>query len=244
MDRSVISANFVFPISEAKNVMNFFGEYADNAPDEMHVGGGIVSPRGKDAIAVIGVEYCGQHNKAEALLAPIRTAGTVLVEEIKAMDYVVMQKSGDISDPRANGVYLKSGFVGKFTSKLVDDLVDTFQAHPERATRVVFQQSGGAIGRVAPDATAFAHRDSKHNMLSFVDWPMGADPSQHIAYIKEHWKALEPHVNGFYTNDLFSESQDDIDKNYRGNYRRLLDLKNKYDPTNLFRLNTNVRPSA
>jgi len=55
---------------------------------------------------------------------------------------------------------------------------------------------------------------------------------------------LEPHVNGFYANDLFLESQDDIDKNYRRNFPRLLALKNKYDPTNLFRLNTNVRPTA
>ncbi|NQV87108.1 MAG: BBE domain-containing protein [Woeseiaceae bacterium] len=62
--------------------------------------------------------------------------------------------------------------------------------------------------------------------------------------MKEQWKSLEPHVNGFYANDLFLESQDDIDKNYRRNFPRLLALKNKYDPTNLFRLNTNVRPTA
>ncbi len=243
MDRNVISGSFVFPISEARNVMNFFGEYADSAPDELHVGGGVVSEPGKDPVVVIGVVYCGPHNKADAVIAPVRTAGTVIKEEVKAIDYVALQKSGDIDDPRANGSYLKSGFTGTFTSKLVDDLVDTFEAHPGRRTRVVFQQSGGAIGRVADDATAFPHRESKHNMLSFVNWPMGTDPSQHIAYIRQQWKSLEPHTRGFYTNDSFRESQQEINANYRGNYQRLVKLKNQYDPTNLFRLNANVRPT-
>ena len=244
MDRNVISGSFVFPISEARNVMNFFGEYADSAPDELHVGGGVVAEMGQDSVAVINVVYCGPHNKADAVIAPVRTAGTVIKEDVKAIDYVALQKSHDIDDPRANGSYLKSGFTGKFTSKLVDDLVDTFEAHPGRRTRVVFQQSGGAIGRVAADATAFPHRESKHNMLSFVTWPIGTDPSQHIAYIRQQWKSLEPHTRGFYANDIFDESQQEVNANYRGNYVRLVNLKNQYDPTNLFRLNANVRPTV
>ncbi len=244
MDRNVIAGSFIFPISEARNVMNFFGEYADSAPDELHVGGGVVAELGQDPVAVIEVVYCGPHNKADAVIAPVRTAGTVIKEDVKAIDYVALQKSHDIDDPRANASYLKSGFTGKFTSKLVDDLVDTFEAHPGRRTRVAFQHSGGAIGRVAADATAFSHRESKHLMLSTVTWPVDTDPSQHIAYIRQQWKSLEPHTRGFYTNDFFDESQQNINTNYRGNYQRLVKLKNQYDPTNLFRLNANVRPTV
>jgi len=244
MNRNVIFATYIFPMTEAKNAMNFFGEYADSAPDEMHVGGGVVSNPGEDPVVVIGVVYCGPHNKADALLAPIRTAGTVLNEDVKAMDYVALQRSGDIDDPRAQVSYVKSGFIGKFTPKLVDDIVDNFEPNPDRSTRVVFQQSGGAIGRVAADATAFPHRDSKHNMLSFVTWKAGSESTEHVRYIKQHWNGLESHVNGFYTNDVFLESQQEIDRNYRGNYDRLVALKNQYDPTNLFRPNTNVRPTA
>jgi FAD/FMN-containing dehydrogenase len=244
MDRNVIAGSFIFPISEARNVMNFFGEYADSGPDELHVHGSILAELGQDPVAIIGVVYCGPHNKADAVIAPVRTAGTVSKEDVKAIDYVALQKSGDIDDPRANASYLKSGFTGKFTSKLVDDLVDTFEAHPGRRTRVAFQHSGGAIGRVAADATAFSHRESKHLMLSTVTWPVDTDPSQHIAYIKQQWKSLEPHTKGFYTNDFFDESQQEINTNYRGNYQRLVKLKNQYDPTNLFRLNANVRPTV
>ena len=73
---------------------------------------------------------------------------------------------------------------------------------------------------------------------------MGTDPSQHIAYIRQQWKSLEPHTRGFYANDFFDESQQEINANYRGNYLRLVNLKNQYDPTNLFRLNANVRPTV
>ncbi len=244
MDRKVITASFIFPFSDAKNVMNFFGEYADNAPDYMDVTGGISASPGEDPVALIVIAYSGPHDKAEETFAPIRKVGTVIMEDVKVMDYVALQKSGDIDDPRANGSYMKTGFTGVFTSKLVDDFVDTFEPNPERATRIIFQQSGGAIGRIAADATAFPHRDSKHNMLSIVGWKMGMDPSQHIAYIKNQWKTLEPHTIGFYTNDYFAETQAEMNANYRGNYERLVKLKNQYDPTNLFRLNSNVPPTA
>ena len=77
-----------------------------------------------------------------------------------------------------------------------------------------------------------------------MDWPVEIDPEQHIAWLKSYWKTLQPHTHGFYTNDHYVQSQTQVDANYMGNYARLVELKNKYDPTNLFRLNTNVRPSA
>jgi len=244
MQRKVTTASFSFPLSEAKQVMNFFAEYSDGAPDEMHVGGGIAGAPGKEAGVMIGVVWSGDVARTEDLVAPIRKAGTVTRESIEEVDYVALQRSGDYDDPRAFSGYIKSGFIGKMSPSLVDDIVDNFEHRPDRATRVVFQQSGGAIGRVAPDATSFAHRDSKHNMLSIVSWKYGEDGSDHIRYIKSQWSHLEPHTQGFYTNDMFSETDEAINSNYRGNYPRLLKIKQQYDPTNLFRLNANIRPPA
>jgi hypothetical protein len=244
MQRKVTNAFFTFPLAEARQVMNFFAEYADGAPDEMHVGGGIGGAMDKDAAVMVGVVWSGDAGKVENLVAPIMKAGTVQNMSIQETDYVALQRSGDYDDPRAFSGYMKTGFIGKMTPKLVDDIVDNFEHRPDRATRLVFQQSGGAIGRVAPDATAFAHRESKHNMLSFVSWKFGEDGSDHVKYIKSHWANLEPHTRGFYTNDLFSESAELINSNYRGNYPRLLKVKQQYDPTNLFRLNANIRPPS
>jgi hypothetical protein len=101
-----------------------------------------------------------------------------------------------------------------------------------------------AISRIAADATAFPHRDIHATFLLDCDWQANVDPTAHIAWLRKYWATLEPHTDGFYTNDVVDETQKQIDDNYLGNYPRLVALKNKYDPTNLFRLNANVKPTA
>ena len=245
MQREVINGRFTFSMSEAKQVLRFFGEYSDAAPDAMSVGGAVYSaPGGAESSVSLGFVWSGEPNKLESLISPIRKAGNVLQEKITPIDYVALQRSGDIDDPRANGTYMKSGFMGSVTAKMVDDMIDNFEGRPDRMTWLAFQQSGGAIGRVANEATAFAHREAKQNMLSFVAWKFGDDPTEHVRYIKAHWSHMEPYSRGFYTNDLFDEDQDTINANYRGNFARLLEVKKQYDPTNLFRLNANIRSSS
>jgi FAD/FMN-containing dehydrogenase len=244
MQREVVTARFVYPLEEGKQVMNFFAEYADSAPDEMHVGGGVAGSPGQDAAVAIGIVWSGDASRVDSLLDPLRKAGTVVKETVDSIDYVALQRSGDIDDPRAFSGYMKTGFIGKMTPKLVDDILDNFHHRPDRATRVVFQQSGGAIGRVDADATAFAHRDSKHNMLSIVGWKSDQDGADHVTYIKSHWAGLEPHTLGSYANDEYASEPGAFNANYAGNYPRLVKLKDKYDPTNLFRLNANIRPTG
>ena len=128
-------------------------------------------------------------------------------------------------------------------ASLPADIVDGFRADPERFTAIFFQQSGGAIGRVASDATAFPHRSSRFNMLSAVRWDITRDGAPHVAYGRDYWARLEKYTNGYYTNEVANEPQRQVDENYQGNIGRLTALKNKYDPTNLFRLNANVKPT-
>ena len=211
----------------------------------MQVDGGLIASAGEDPVVALRICYSGPHARADSLFAPIRKAGKLETEKVEAMDYVLLQKIGDITDPRAMGNYLKSGFTGVMTPDLIDDIVDGFEPDPGRRTAVVFQQSGGAIGRHAQDSTAFANRDSKHNMLCNVRWKMGSDATDHIAYIRQYWDSnLESHIRGFYTNDLFDETQGMVNSNYRNNYDRLVTIKNQYDPENLFRLNANVKPTV
>ena len=242
MQREVIRGQFLFPESDAKNVLNFFAEYADNAADDMQVDGGLFA-NANGAGARISICYSGPHDKADALLAPIRKAGKLVLDDVRALDYVLVQKMGDNVDPR-NKSYLKSGFTGVMTPQLVDDMLTVFQPHPDRSLSMSFQQSGGAIGRIAADATAFANREAKHNMLCSVGWPKETDGAEHIAYIREVWEGVESHTRGFYTNDMKEETQSMVNSNYRGNYNRLVEIKNQYDPGNLFRLNANVQPSV
>ncbi|MCK5489157.1 MAG: BBE domain-containing protein, partial [Gemmatimonadetes bacterium] len=200
---------------------------------------------GADGMAGFSVCYSGPEDEAERVLAPIRKLGTPVFDGIEAMDYVALQRSGDTDDPRARGSYLKSGFLSEMPAGLISAIVEGFEGDPGRSTAVFFQQSGGAIGRVANDATAFSHRDASGNLLAAVGWRHGDDTSEHIRWIKGYWARLEPFTRGFYTNDLeVDHGAAAVNANYRENYARLVTIKNKYDPGNLFRLNANVQPTV
>jgi hypothetical protein len=199
---------------------------------------------GKNDGVGMHVCYSGPASKADAVLAPIRKLGKPAFESIAPINYVDIQRSWDDTDPRNVGLYQKGGFINEFPGELVDKLLDGFEGDPGRNTTLYFQHSGGAIGRVAADATAFAHRKSATNMLVFIDWPADNDATQHIDYIRSYWKSVESFTDGYYTNDATDASQKLLHANYQVNFQRLLQVKKAYDPTNLFRLNTNIDPTT
>jgi FAD/FMN-containing dehydrogenase len=245
MDRQVIGGDIVFPIARARELLDFYAEYSATAPDDLYVDAGMVAPSGgRDGVFEFGICYSGPPGDAERVLAPLRKLGKPLADKIGPVDYVALQRSSDSTDRRSFGSYLKSGFLDDFPASLPAAIVDGFRAHPDRDTALFFQHSGGAIGQVASDATAFPHRSSRFNMLSAERWDISRDGAPHIAYGREYWSQLEKYTNGYYTNEVANEPQRQVDENYQGNIGRLTQLKNKYDPTNLFRLNANVKPTV
>jgi FAD/FMN-containing dehydrogenase len=246
MQRSVLAGPIFYPIERARDVLTLYGDVAPDAPDDIQIDLLMVRPAGgRPAMAGFGVCYSGPPERADRTLAPLRQLGTPALDMVGATDYVALQRSGDIDDPRAQGQYTKGGFVPEITPALVEALVEPFEAHPDRATVLLGQQSGGAINRVPADATAFPQRDVLANILCFVSWRHGDDASEHVRWIQQYWKGVEPFTRGFYVNDLELEhSSDDVRANYRRNHARLVAVKNRYDPNNLFRLNANVLPEA
>ncbi len=245
MSREVIGGSVVFPISRARELLDFYADFSLNAPDELYCDAVMhAPPGGKDGVFLFDVCYSGPARDADRVLAPLRKLGTPLQDGIKSVDYVKLQRSGDQTDPRNEGEYLKSGFIDDFPPALVAALLEGFRPDPGRGTIVFFQHSGGAIGRIAPDATAFPHRSSRLNMFALVTWPLGQDSAPHVGYVKDYWSRLQPFTDGYYTNEVAFEPQKQVDENYQGNIGRLVQVKNKYDPTNLFRLNANVKPTV
>ncbi len=247
MSRDVVGGRVMFPLSEARRVLEFYADYSVSAPDDLYMdffmGQG---PGDAPGGAGISVCYSGPVDQAERLLAPIRSVAPPTVDALTTMDYVALQRSGDIDDPRALGVYLKGGFLSGVDGALVDRLMDGFEAHPGRRVGFFLQHAGGAIDRVPTDATAFANRNCSHNLGISVGWPMARtpDPSAHIDYLRRYWASVEPLTQGFYTNDVADQSGGKIRSNYGSNYARLVTVKNRYDPTNLFRLNANIAPTV
>jgi FAD/FMN-containing dehydrogenase len=245
MQRQVIGGDVVFPLSELKNVISFYADHVESAPDELYLDFVASSDHGtQDGVAVLHACYSGPENQADKVLGPIRKIGTPVHDGIAAIDYPAIQRSWDNTDPRNTGSYLKSGFVNSIPDKLVDTIVQNYKAFNERGTTMFFQHSGGAIGRVPADATAFAHRKSVANMFAVVEWPLAESAESHVAYIRQYWKDFEPFTDGWYTNEIADQSAGTVNKNYQGNFERLVRVKNEYDPTNLFRLNANVKPTV
>ena len=246
MQRRVIAGRIVYPISKGREVLTRFGQYGREMPDELDLGVALAFPPGGAAgMAMFQVCYSGPATNADRVLAPLRQFGTPLADTVEPMAYVAVQRSGDIDDPRAQSTYLKSGFVRGIPADLVSAIVEGFAGDPTRSTAIFFQHGGGAISRVPASATAFAQRDIQANMLCAVDWKHGTDGRRHIDWIKQYWSGLERFTHGFYINDLDLEaSSSEVGENFRQNHQRLVAVKNKYDPTNLFRLNANVKPTV
>ena len=244
MQREVVAGAAVFPIERARELLAFYGEFSSSAPEELQTDFVMRAPAGgKPGAAIIACCWSGQAGDAERVLAPIRALGKPVADPFKAQDYCLVQRANDNLDPRNEGSYLKAGFIDGFPPGLVDKVVGAFRADAGRTTAFFIQQAGGAIGRVAADATAFPHRRATHGIFATVAWSLADDRAPHVGYVKDYWSKLEPFTDGYYTNETGDEGQRKIDDNYQGNLPRLREIKKKYDPTNLFRLNANVQPA-
>ncbi len=249
MNRTVIGGDIVFSADRAKEVIRDYANYIHEAPDELSLDLIMAAPPGGEpgggpGALVIHAVYSGNHADADAALAPLAKFGEQLANTIGPIDYVALQKTWDNSDPRHGGDYIKSGFVTDISDAQINAVVDGFEGEPNRSTTFFYGHSGGAINRVAENATAFPNRNAACSPMFVVAWNKGADPEPHIHYIRSYWRTIETFTDGFYTNLGDFETQANLNKNYRGNFNRLVELKDRYDPGNLFRLNANVRPST
>jgi FAD/FMN-containing dehydrogenase len=245
MNKDVIGGRITFDFKDVKKLLKFHGEHSLEASWDMYQDPVVFAPPGGFGNTVyFDVCYSGPHKDADKAFAPLRKAGKVVHDEIDMIDYRVLQKSGDDNDPRGRSQYLKGGYTINITDGLIDAIVDNLEAHPERGSMAFFQQSGGKINTIASDATAFPSRYAEHNLITGSFWNVGVDTAPHMAWSRRYWKKVSPYTDGFYINDEFSESQKEVNLNFLGNYERLVQIKNKYDPANLFRLNANIRPSS
>ena len=131
--------------------------------------------------------------------------------------------------------------VKEFTPGLIDAMIEGFALDPH--TELFFHTAGGAVAQVSDSATAFPHREAVTMIGMGSTWTDAAEDKQRIGELKRRWALIEPHTGGFYTN-LREETPSRTEQNFGPNYDRLVAVKNTYDPTNLFRLNANVKPTV
>ena len=222
-----------------KDFLDFYAELHDSVPEEANIEPNFFPGEDGRTIAAVEVVWCGDHAAGERVLAPMLAHPSLLDGRLAPFPYRDIQTGADEFLGHGRQYYLKSSFLKELSPEAIDVIVD----YGGRDGMISwFQHLGGAPSRVASDATAFAHRDVA---LNFGIMYIGDDPAQNeagIARVREFYAEMEPYMAGFYTN-LNEDDERKTWGNYGENYPRLAALKKQYDPTNLFRLNANIRPA-
>jgi FAD/FMN-containing dehydrogenase len=223
-----------------KAFLEFYAGLHESMPDEANIEPSFGPDDDGKTVATVEVTWCGDHAVGEIALAPMLKHPGFLRGELAPFAYHDIQTRADGFLGHGHQAYLKSSFLNELTPEAIDIIVEFAN---RGAVGSWFQHMGGATSRVAADATAYPHRAAAFN---FGIMYFGDDPAQNdekIAAVREYYHAMEPHMAGFYTN-LNDDDEKKTWGNYGENYPRLVELKNKYDPTNLFRLNANIKPGA
>lgn len=244
VDPVMTGGMIVYPFDRARELMRFYAEYSVSAPDELYIDGGLTTlPDGTRAVWFEPC-YSGPPGDADRVLAPLRQFGRPLRDEIGPVEYVRIQASGDVANDFGASHYMKSGFINGLPVNLVDILVDGFAERPPGSVNIFFQHMGGAIARLPTDFNAFPHREATHDLLVGSAWSDAARAETAMASVRALWPRVEPFTRGFYVNSAGPDDEARMRANFGPRYDRLVALKNRYDPRNLFRLNANIRPTA
>ncbi len=239
----VLAGGVFCPVEKTGEALRFYREYTAAAPDELRIDlVTITLPDVGRMVALAGC-YCGAIAEGEKLLKPLRTFGPPTVDLFAPMPYVQLQSMLDPFFPPGRYAYTKANFL----SELSDGAIDAFAEYATALspyTAGVLEPMGGVLSRVPPTETAFAHRYYPFNFSIWSNWVDPADSEKNIRWSRDFWEAMRPFMAaGVYVNYLEDEADPRAREAYGPNFERLVALKNKYDPTNFFRMNHNIKPT-
>jgi FAD/FMN-containing dehydrogenase len=250
---NLLSGLIVYPLSEAKSVLQRYRDFVAKAPEELAVWVVLRQApplpflpqevHGTEIIA-LALLYAGDPKQGEPLIAPLRTFGTPLGEHVGVQPYVAWQQAFDpLLTPGARN-YWKSHNFSTLKDGLFDVVIEHVEKLPSPQCEIFFGALGGATARPAPHATAYAHRDAQFVMNFHGRWEAPADDTRCIRWARDFFNASAPFASGsVYVNFLTADEGDRVRSAYGPNYDRLAQVKRTYDPDNLFRMNQNIKPA-
>jgi FAD/FMN-containing dehydrogenase len=250
--KDIYGGPMFFELDRARDVLAAYREYIADAPEQLGAFPAFqIAPplpfipekrHGETFIAVVAC-WAGPLDEGPRALKPFHDVAPVVAEMVGPMPYPALNGAFDALYPPGLQHYWKANFV----KELTDDSIAAHLKHgpkvPAVSSTMHIYPINGACHRVAPDATAFAYRDANFATVIAGMWP---DPSQNkanIKWVRDYYDATAPHSEaGGYVNFMAEDDQDRVKANYGRNYVRLVEIKRRYDPDNVFRLNQNIRP--
>ena len=249
----VLGGPIFWPLEEMPRVLRFLRDYASEAPDELGITLAIMPappapflPPERFGKPVVGLVllWAGDPGEGQKAIAPLRDIAAPLADAVSAMPYVALQSMLDGGAPHGRHYYWKSHRLPTFPDELIEIIGDRVEV-----AKVPFWQMngwavGGAASRVDPAATAMAQRAEGFHFNIVAGWPPpDSERESHVAWVRDGWEQLATYGEGVYPNFLSDEGEAGVETAFGEHRARLVSLKDRYDPTNFFRLNANIQPS-
>ena len=249
----VLSGLIVFPFDQAKSVLTKFAHFTLAMPDELNVW--MVTRKapplpflaeqfhGKEMVA-LALCYVGSPSSGEALIEPLRKFGTPIGEHVGVQPYTAWQQAFDPLLTKGARNYWKSHNFAQLSDGAIDVILEYAAKLPSPQCEIFIGTIGGQTGRVAPEAMAYANRDANYVMNVHGRWESASEDARGIEWARGFFAKAQPFASdGAYINFLTQDETDRIAFAYGPTFKRLVEIKKKYDPTNLFRMNQNIKPS-
>ena len=250
--REIYGGPILYEVDDAAAVLRFYRDFIADAPEEF---GGfpawqiapplpfIPEERHGEPFLIFITCWAGPIEDGEAALKPLHEVAPVVAEHVGPMPYPALNSAFDDLVPAGLQHYWKANFVKELTDEAIEAHLEHGPKVPAVNSTVHIYPINGACHRVAPDATAFAYRDANFATVIAGMWPDAAQNEDNIAWVRDFYEATAPHSEeGGYINFMADDDQERIRVNYRHNYDRLVEVKRKYDPENLFQHNQNIAP--
>jgi FAD/FMN-containing dehydrogenase len=249
----LLSGLIVYPMSEAKTVLEQYRAFIATAPEELTVWAVLrdapplpflpESVHGK-GVVVLALLYAGDPTRGEAIIDPLRKLATPVGEHVGVQPYAAWQQAFDpLLAPGARN-YWKSHNFAKLDDSLFDVLIGAATTLPSPQCEIFLVSLGGATSRPAPGETAYSHRDAQFVINVHSRWDAPADDASCTAWARDFFAAAAPFATGgVYVNFMSEDERERVPAAYGSNYDRLASVKRAYDPFNLFRVNQNIQPA-
>ena len=242
----VLAGMLVHPIARARELWRFHRDTMSGAADEVIAFTGLLCGPDGQPIAVQVPAYIGAVAEGEKALAPFRKFGPPVADMVAPTQYVQLQQLFDAGLPSGLYNYWTSNFLKSLTDDVIDIVVDAFAQAPTPLCVLLLEPLGGAVRRVSDGESACTLREGDYNLAIVGRWTDPADAGRTIAWAKQLNRQLAPHsLDSTYVNYLPEDEGGRVAAIYgAARYKRLQDLKRKYDPQNLFSMNANIAPST
>ena len=250
--KDIYGGPMFFELDRAQDVLEHFRDYIATAPEEF---GGFpafqIAPplpfipeqrHGEPFVAVVAC-WAGPLADGERMLKPFHDVAPVMAEHVGPMPYPALNSAFDPLVPPGLQHYWKASFVKELTDEAIAAHLEHGPGLPAVNSTMHIYPINGACHRIASNATAFAYRDANFATVIAGMWPDPTRNEDSIRWVRDYYDAIAPHSEeGGYINFMSEDDQSRIRANYKGNYDRLVEIKRKYDPDNVFRVNQNIKP--